>query len=489
VDSLAGLPGPAVLTEAARQSWPELLELTSSASRWLDRLDVPAGSPVAALLVTSADSIALALAGAGSWRPLAPLGPRLTERELVPCLQGIGARVLVADPRFAAIGERVAAGAGVPLALLDGFAAGLAAGGTGTAGGTGAGAVGMEDVGSILHTSGTTGLPKPVAMTQRTLAQRVVVNARLLQLDTDSVYASASPFHHIAGWGNVAVALGAGATIVPFPDFTVAAWPQLGELGVTHALLVPTMIEMLLAQGTLRLGSLRVLQYGAAPIHPDTLRRAMSVLPGVTFVDIYGQTEGSPLTCLTAEDHRQAAAGREYLLESVGRPVPGVELRIASPAADGVGELLARGPHLNYTDADGWQHTGDLGWLDDDGYLYLAGRKGDMIIRGGENVYPLEVENVLADHPQVAGVAVIGVPDQRLGEAVKAYIVPAATDTPPDFGELRGFARRALAGFKVPELWELTASLPHNANGKLMRSELVKRAAAADGDAAAVRTG
>jgi acyl-CoA synthetase (AMP-forming)/AMP-acid ligase II len=466
--------------------------------------------------VTSADSIALALAGAASGRPLAPLGPRLTERELVPCLQGIGARVLVADPRFAAIGERVAAGAGVPLALLDGFAADVAPRGTGAAGqpggagdaggagavgaagaaghtvaagGAGTVAAGMADVGSILHTSGTTGLPKPVPMTQRTLAQRVVVNARLLQLDTDSVYASASPFHHIAGWGNVAVALGAGATIVPFPDFTVAAWPRLGELGVTHALLVPTMIEMLLAQGTLRLGSLRVLQYGAAPIHPDTLRRAMSVLPGVTFVDIYGQTEGSPLTCLTAEDHRRAAAGREYLLESVGRAVPGVELRIAGPAADGVGELLARGPHLNYTDADGWQHTGDLGWLDDDGYLYLAGRKGDMIIRGGENVYPLEVENVLADHPQVAGVAVIGVPDQRLGEAVQAYIVPTAADTPPDFGELRGFARRALAGFKVPELWELTASLPHNANGKLMRSELVKRAAAADGDAAAAKTG
>jgi len=484
VESLAGLPGQAVLTQAASQDWPGLLRLADAARGWLHRLDVPAGSPVAALLVTSAEAIALALAGAAAGRPLAPMGPRLTERELAPCVRGIGAQVLVADPRYAAIAERVAAAAGVRLALLDGFG-----GGTAVPHQAGTAGPGMSDVGAILHTSGTTGLPKAVPMTQRTLAQRVVVNARLLQLGPDSRYASASPFHHIAGWGNVAVALGAGATIVPFPDFTVAAWPQLGELGVTHALLVPTMIEMLLAQGTLRLGSLRVLQYGAAPIHPDTLRRAMSMLPGVTFVDIYGQTEGSPLTCLTAEDHRQAAAGREYLLESVGRAVPGVELQIAEPTPDGVGELLARGPHLNYLDADGWQHTGDLGWLDEEGYLYLAGRKGDMIIRGGENVYPLEVENVLAGHPQVAGVAVIGVPDQRLGEAVKAYVVPASPDTPPDFTELRAFARRVLAGFKVPEIWELTASLPHNPNGKLMRSELAKRAAAAGGGSGAVRTG
>jgi acyl-CoA synthetase (AMP-forming)/AMP-acid ligase II len=138
--------------------------------------------------------------------------------------------------------------------------------------------------------------------------------------------------------------------------------------------------------------------------------------------------------------------------------------------------VLARGPHLFRYAGDGWQHTGDLGWLDDDGYLYLVGRKGDMIIRGGENVYPLEVENVLTEHPAVADAAVVGVPDQRLGETVKAYIVPADGAAPPDAGALRAFARERLAGFKVPAVWEFTDSLPRNANGKVLRAQLIARA-------------
>src|SRR5271166_3451332 len=317
-------------------------------------------------------------------------------------------------------------------------------------------------------------------MTQRTLAQRVIVNSALLRLGTSSVYLSASPYHHIAGWGNVAVALGAGATIAPFPRFSVAGWRALDSLGVTHSLLVPTMIDTLLAEKALRLGTLRVLQYGAAPIHPNTLRSAMAELPDVAFVDIYGQTEGSPISCLTPDDH---------LLESVGRPVPGVELRIAGPDGHGVGELLARGPHLFRYDDDGWQHTGDLGWLDEDGYLYLVGRKGDMIIRGGENVYPLEVEHILTEHPGVADAVVVGVPDQRLGEMVKAYIVPADAGAPPDFSDLRVFVRERLAGFKVPALWELTGSLPRNPSGKVIRAGLIERAVAAGAVAPASQTG
>jgi acyl-CoA synthetase (AMP-forming)/AMP-acid ligase II len=464
------LPGPAVLAGTASWSWPQLLGLATSAVRWLQELGASAGQPVAALVATSPDSIALTLAGAAAGRPLAPLGPRLTERELVPCVREIGTDVLVAQPEFAALAERVADAAGARLAVLPRFAVSAE---------IDLPVPGMEDTATILHTSGTTGLPRPVAMTQRTLAQRVIVNSALLRLGTSSVYASASPFHHIAGWGNVAVALGAGATIGTFPRFSVPGWQALAPLGVTHGLLVPTMIDMLLEEKALRLGTLRVLQYGAAPIHPTTLRRAMAELPGVAFVDIYGQTEGSPISCLTPDDHERAAAGDAYLLESVGRAVPGVELRIAEPDGDGVGELLARGPHLFRYDDDGWQHTGDLGWLDGDGYLYLAGRKGDMIIRGGENVYPLEVEHVLTEHPGVADAVVVGIPDQRLGEMVKAYVVPVDVAAPPSFGDLRVFARERLAGFKVPALWELIGALPRNANGKVVRARLIERAAGA----------
>jgi len=462
------LPGPAVLDRGEACTWPQLLGRASSAVRWLAELGAAPGQPVAALVTTSADVVALTLGAMAAGKPLAPLGPRLTERELVPCVRGIEARLLVAEPEYAELGRRVADAAGVQLAILPRFEA---------VADIDLPEPGMADIAIILHTSGTTGLPKSVPMSQRMLAQRVIVNAKLLSLDPSSVYASASPFHHIGGWGNVGVALGAGATVVPVPRFTVERWSEMGALGITHALLVPTMIDMLLAKGTLRLGTLRVLQYGSAPIHPDTLRRALAELPGVAFVDIYGQTEGSPISCLTFDDHLRAAAGDAYLLESVGRAVPGVELRIDEPAEDGVGELLARGPHLFRYAGDGWQHTGDLGWLDDEGYLYLVGRKGDMIIRGGENVYPLEVENVLTEHPAVADAAVIGVPNQRLGEMVKAYLVIADGNAPPAFAALRTFTRERLAGFKVPELWEFIDDLPRNANGKVVRAPLIELAA------------
>jgi len=461
------LPGAAVRTADGSCGWPELLGRTASAVRWLEEIGADPGEPVAALVTTSLNVIALMLAAAAAGKPVAPLGPRLTERELVPCVRGIDAKVLVAEPEYAALGERVAAASGARLAVLPGFPVAAALDLPEPA---------MEDIAVILHTSGTTGLPKAVPMTQRMLAQRALVNSVLLRLDSSSSYATASPFHHIAGWGNVAVALGAGATIVPAPRFSIEEWQRLGSLGITHALLVPTMVYMLLERDALRLGTLRVLQYGSAPMPPDTLRRAVAALTGVSFASIYGQTEGSPISCLTHEDHLRAAAGDEYLLASVGRAVPGVELRIAEPDGDGVGEVLARGPHLFRYAGDGWQHTGDLGWLDDDGYLYLVGRKGDMIIRGGENVYPLEVENVLTEHPAVADAAVVGVPDQRLGETVKAYVVPADGAAPPDASALRAFARERLAGFKVPAVWEFTDSLPRNANGKVLRAQLIARA-------------
>ena len=166
---------------------------------------------------------------------------------------------------------------------------------------------GPTDTAVVLHTSGTTGQPKAVCYRHDRLARRCRVNATLQQLGPGSVFATASPFHHIAGLGNIMVALAAGATSVAVPRFTVAAWRELEPLGVTHALAVPTMVEMLLRQGALPLRTLRVMQYGASPIHPDTLRTAMAQLPGAGFLTLYGQTEGSPITWLSPEDHRLAA--------------------------------------------------------------------------------------------------------------------------------------------------------------------------------------
>jgi acyl-CoA synthetase (AMP-forming)/AMP-acid ligase II len=230
------------------------------------------------------------------------------------------------------------------------------------------------------------------------------------------------------------------------------------------------MIEMLLAAGALDAVPLRTLVYGASPIHPETLQRVLAVLPGVRIVNLFGQTEGSPITCLTAEDHLRALDGRPDLLRSVGRPVPGLALRIDDPDETGAGELLARAGHLSLPGADGWLRTGDLGRQDDEGYVYLVGRTHDRIVRGGENVYPLEIEQVLEAHPAVLSAGVVGVPDRRLGQTIAAFLVPAGEL--PVAGELPAFVRARLAGFKVPAYFYEVPALPRTAAGKLSRRTL-----------------
>jgi acyl-CoA synthetase (AMP-forming)/AMP-acid ligase II len=450
---------PAVVVPDGIWSGAELARRAAGAAAWLDAIGATPGRPVAALVSSTPDAYALTLGAAASRRPLAPLGPRMTAFEVRACLQPLGASVLVAEPGASALAIAAAAPLGLRIELqpqippsdrpLD-----LSAG--------------PDDVAAILHTSGSSSQPKPVRYTQARLARRTRLNAALLGLGPGAVYASASPFHHIAGLGMLFVALGAGAALHPFPKFTVNAWAEAVAHGVTHGILVPTMVEQLLDEGRLSPGRLRCLHYGASPVDPRTLGRLMAALPGVELAQIYGQTEGSPITCLTTQDHRRIVAGDEHLVRSVGRPVEGVELVVHDPDGSGIGEVWARAEHFFRTDEDGWMRTGDLGRLDDKGYLYLTGRKGDLIIRGGENVYPEEVERVLRTHPAVHDAAVVGEHDDRLGQRVVAHVVrnPGAD---VDAGELRVHTREVLAGFKVPEHWIFVDELPRNAAGKVLR--------------------
>jgi acyl-CoA synthetase (AMP-forming)/AMP-acid ligase II len=217
---------------------------------------------------------------------------------------------------------------------------------------------------------------------------------------------------------------------------------------------------------------LRALHYGTAPIHPETLTEALRALRGTTFTQAYGQTEGGPLAMLRHEDHLRALRGESHLLASVGRPPAGVELRLDGVGDDGVGEVVARAKQVFMPGPDGWLYTGDLGRLDGDGYLFLQGRMGDKIIRGGENVYPLEIEQVLETHPSVREAGVVGVESRRWGQTIKAFVVPAKASDPPEFSELRDFVKSRLSGFKVPSDWELATELPRNAAGKLLRYRL-----------------
>ena len=454
---------PAVVLDDGTWTAGDLFALAGGAADWLDSIDARPGQPVAALIASRPHSFSLVLGALATNRPLAPLGPRLTHRELRACLEPLGASVLVADAEAAEHARALGTSIGLRVEIVPNFEP--------TRREISLAADPLAPV-AILHTSGTGGIPKPVVYRQDRLALRTLANGRIMKFGPGSLYSTASPFHHIAGLGMLFVALGSGAAVLPLARFTADAWGQLIERGVTHGLLVPSMIDQLLDEGRLEPGSLRCLQYGASQIHPNTLRRMFEALPGIDIVQIYGQTEGSPITCLTPEDHRRAAAGADELLSSAGRAAEGVELRIDSPDGRGIGEVWARGAHFFKPGDDGWLRTGDLGRLDDAGYLHLSGRKGDMIIRGGENVYPQEVEQVLATHPDVREAAVVGVADQRLGEKIRAFVVAADPTHPPDPDVLRQHARAALAGFKVPGEWRFVDELPRNAAGKILRAKL-----------------
>ena len=451
----------AVIGEVGAVSGRELIGKAVTAADLLVDLDVPTGQPVPALLTTNARALALLLGGAAANRPLAPLGPRQTPAELAETVRRSGSSVLLTEAAFAETARQVADAAGVAavtLPLLPASRRPL-----------------QLDTGPTaiyLHTAGTTGVPKRVSLTDSVLDARAEVLRRLIGIGAEDRYATGSPLHHIGGLGNVLVALTAGAAVIPTTRFSFDWWRNLKQLGATHCLLVPSMIEMLLSERLLDAVPLKTLIYGASPITVETLRRVLDVLPSVAIVSLYGQTEGSPITSLGPDDHRSAAVTNPDILHSVGRPVSGLRLQIDQPDGAGIGEVLAAATHLSAQDADGWLHTGDLGVVDADGYLRLCGRRHDMVIRGGENVYPMEVENVLSAHPAVAAVGIVGVPDPRLGETLAAFIVPTNSAQHPRPEELSSFARVKLAGFKIPQYWYSVAELPLNSAGKVVRAQL-----------------
>lgn len=460
-------PEPA-LALAAGETWSsdELAARAGGAAYWLDSLGAEPGIAVPALLAAGGPSIALLVAGALWDRPVAPLGPRLPPDELASCVRGLDARLLVTDAEFLPVAEAVAARTGVAVAVLPGslvavdrpFDADVAS----------------DAVACFQHTSGTTGLPKRVVVDQGRLGHRVDASPRALEFTAGDSYATAGGFHHAAGAVMLLIMLGAGGSVVPLRGFSIDGWRGLAERRPTHALAVPSQIEMLLRADALAIPSLRLLQYGASPIHPDTLRAALAALPATRLVQIFGQTEGSPLTALTHEDHLRALNGDRHLLASAGRAVLDLDLALdlhAAPDDPEVGEVRARAAHLFARGADGWLATGDLGRIDPEGYLYLVGRLGDMLIRGGENVYPLEVERVLEQHPGVVEAAVYGVPDRRLGQEIAAVVV-GVDGAPPTAGALTEWCRERLAPFKVPREWTFVDALPRTASGKLLRRAL-----------------
>lgn len=340
---------------------------------------------------------------------------------------------------------------------------------------------------AVFSTGGTTGVPRGVTLTTRNLVTNAYHMQMSLHYGPDDRYLHASPMFHIADCASLFAVTLMGGSHTFLPSFSSAAFFRcLQATRSTATLLVPTMVHMLLDDPevhTADLSSWRLLFYGGAPMPPALLTRAMQRLP-CRFAQGYGMTELSLAAVLTPEDHLRAGTVDRSLLRSAGRAAPGVRVRIDAPGPDGVGEVLVMGPNTfggywRSADAtraahtaDGWVRTGDLGRLDADGYLYLVDRRKDMVITGGENVYSVEVEQVLAQHPAVAEVAVIGVPDPRWGERVHAVVVlrSGASRLPTD--ELERLARRHLAAYKVPRSFESADSLPTTGPGKIDKKQL-----------------
>ncbi len=338
-----------------------------------------------------------------------------------------------------------------------------------------------------LYSSGTTGLPKGVMLTHDNFFAVLPLADELWDIRPESRLMVAMPMYHIAGCTLAVGAIYAGiaGVLMREPD-PVAIARAIEAHRVTHVFLVPVLLLFMQQIPQVReadLSSLRLLLYGASPISDEVLQGAMRLLPDTRFMQVYGLTETTgAITYLPPDDHRPGER-----LRSAGIANPTTELKIIDPgtgdpvAPGQVGEIVCRTPqnmrgYWSLEQAtrdtlldDGWLRTGDAGYLDDDGYLFIHDRVKDMIISGGENIYPAEVENVLMSHPAVADCAVIGVPDQKWGETPKAVVVidGEATDR-----ELIDYCRSRLAHFKCPTSVERTDTIPRNPTGKVLKRRL-----------------
>ena len=351
-----------------------------------------------------------------------------------------------------------------------------------------------EDVGVVLFTSGTTSRPKAVELTHNNLTSYITGTVEFDSAEPGDAALICVPPYHIAGVSAALSNLYAGRKMVYLPQFDATEWLRLvRDEGVTSATVVPTMLDRIvtaLESQKEGLPALRTLAYGGSKVALPLVRKALGLLPEVGFVNAYGLTEtSSTIAVLGPDDHREALSSSDdsvgRRLGSVGQPVPGIEVQIR--ADDGTvlgpgetGELFVRGDQVSgryseigsVLDAEGWFPTKDVAMLDADGYLFIGGRSDDTIIRGGENIAPAEIEDVLVEHPSVRDCAVVGPEDPQWGQIIVAVVVPVDSAN-PDPEELREHVRAHLRGSRTPDRVVFRDELPTNATGKVLRRELV----------------
>jgi acyl-CoA synthetase (AMP-forming)/AMP-acid ligase II len=474
----------AVTNGATSLTYADLFRASGAAAAELSK----SGCARAAVLDVNSLAIPVGLfASAWAGVPFVPLNYRLTGVELDALASQIAPSYLVTDaerleglshlagttvvPRETFLEQAMAGTAGEPSWSMD-----------------------PDEIAILLFTSGTTGAPKAAVLRHKHLVSYILGAVEFGSAPEDEAALVSVPPYHVAGMAAIASSIYSGRRIVQLPSFSAENWLHVARSErVTNAFVVPTMlsriVDALAESGAAAPSHLRALSYGGGKMPQPVIERAMALFPDAAFTQAYGLTEtSSTITVLTPEDHRTAAAAEDprirQRLISVGQALPSVEVQIrdeeGKPQRTGErGEVYVRGEQVSgeylgsgsTIDHEGWFPTRDGGWLDDEGYLFLEGRVDDIIVRGGENMSPGEIEDVLLQHEAVADSAVVGIPDEQWGEAVAAVVVTKPGRS-VNAQELQAWVRDHLRSSRTPERIEFRDELPYNETGKLLRRKV-----------------
>ncbi len=473
----------AVVGGDQRLTYGELFEAAGRAAARLQASD----AEHLAILDTSSPALPVAVfAAAWAGKPFVPLNYRLTGAELENLLAQVTPGQLVTDAERV---ESLAGLDGLEVFGRDDFLAG--ARDSGGASLEREWSMDPEEIAILLFTSGTTGPPKAAVIRHKHLVSYILTSVEFMSADESDAALVCVPPYHIAGMAAIASSVYSGRRIVQLANFSPEAWLDLARAeAVTNAFVVPTMlariVELVEERGGADLPHLRALSYGGGKMPQSVIERALELFPNANFANAYGLTEtSSTLSILGPDDHRAAVTSDDpkvrRRLVSVGQPLPSIEVEIRDEEGNALGpnergEIYVRGEQVSgeYLGKgsrvleDGFFPTRDGGSLDDEGYLFIEGRIDDIIVRGGENISPGEIEDVLLEHEALADAAVVGLPDEQWGEKVVAAVVCKAGQDASE-AELQQWVKDRLRSSRTPESFAFWEELPYNETGKLVR--------------------
>lgn len=483
---------PCVTQHGITTDFGEVAQRSKRLANGLLALGVDKGQRVAILGENSLEHLLLVVAASRIGAVAVSLNHRLAPAELAFVISDAETRVLLAlagtEDKLSTLREQVGSDLTV---LTQGaeFDAWLAQQSTEPP----SRSVSAQDALLQLYTSGTTGNPKGVVISHFNLLSLCTMNDTAAPLRASAGMAAiiCAPLFHIGGMGSMVFSIYKGLHTLLHRSFDPQQFvDDIEQYPVSNVFMVPAMIMAILQLPDIEgrdFSNLNQVFYGASPISESILRRALAVFE-CDFIQMYGMTETTGTVInLSADDHRKALAGKPELLRSCGRPSVGAEVKVMDrngeelPAGE-IGEIWLRSDtvmqhYYNLPEAtaasltDGWVHTGDAGYLDTEGYLYLKDRIKDMVVSGGENIYPVEVENAIAQHDAVADVAVIGVPDDKYGESLLAFVVLKPGQA-LQLEQLIDFCRERIAGYKIPRQMQVVEELPRNPSGKILKKIL-----------------